>query len=67
MADAVFFAAIIPASRATASTSPFFSELFLIASRVIADILIAPVATATRADGSFELTSTIRARPLSSV
>jgi hypothetical protein len=43
------------------------SELFLIASSVDGDIRIAPVATADRTDSFFELTSTIRARPLSSV
>ena len=56
-------AAWMPATWATASTSPFFRVPFLIWTIVSGDTRISPAATARRWVTAFSVTSTIRARP----
>ena len=58
-------AAIMPATWATASTSPFFRLPALICARVSGDTRISPAASASRKVTAFSVTSTIRARPCS--
>ena len=62
----VFFAAMIPAIRATAKTSPLGIPPSWISAAVSGRIRTVPRATALRSVGDLAVTSTIRARPFSS-
>src|SRR5687768_4538232 len=62
----VFFAAMIPASRAACSGSPFLTLPERISLRALPDIAIDPRATASRSVTGLSPTSTIRMRPLAS-
>jgi len=66
MRSAVLFAAMMPAIRAAASTSPLATALPSTAARASSLILIEPSARAVRAVSDFPPTSTIRARPSAS-
>src|SRR5688572_29505119 len=59
----VRLAAWMPATRATDNTSPFFTSRLAIASIVAGWANTLQRATARRCDGSFGVTSTMRARP----
>src|SRR5688572_24812972 len=63
MSSAVRFAAMMPASRAVCSGSPFFTRPERTARTAPADIVIRPWATASRAVIGLALTSTMRAAP----
>ena len=63
----VCLAAIMPASWATARTSPFAILPFFNRSRVEACILTVPLATASRLVSGLPVTSTIRGRPEASI
>src|SRR5215470_7552755 len=63
----VRFAAMMPAIRAVASTSPFLALPETISSSVALRITTRPSATATRSVAGFAETSTIRASPLLSM
>src|SRR5688572_4097870 len=62
----VFFAAMIPASRAACSGSPFLTLPERINRRALPDIAIDPRATASRSVTGLSPTSTMRMRPLAS-
>ncbi len=62
----VFFAAMMPAIRAAASTSPFFAVPPTMAPKASAERTIVASAVASRAVASLAETSTIRAAPASS-
>src|SRR3954463_10600902 len=62
----VRFAAWIPATRATASTSPLLTSRLAMAAVVSAAMKTLHRATARRCVGSFGVTSTMRARPIGS-
>ena len=66
MSSGVFLAASMPATRATAKTSPLGSRPSVISRSVSGDIRTLPVAVATRAVTGLSPTSTICARPRSS-
>ncbi len=63
----VFLAAMTPATSATARTSPFLPSPESARRRVSALIRTNPSATASRVVAAFPDTSTIRARPVSSM
>src|SRR5262245_16606158 len=63
MVSAVRFAAWIPATRATASTSPLVTSRLATATVVSGRMKTLHRAVARRWDGSFGVTSTMRARP----
>ena len=65
MISPVRFAAMTPATCATASTSPFGTPPVRIASAVAGLMRTVPAAVAVRSVGVFSLTSTMRARPCS--
>ena len=65
MISQLCLAAWMPATWATASTSPFFMVPFLIFSSVSGAMWISPAATARRQVAAFSVTSTILARPCS--
>src|SRR4051794_16819900 len=58
---------MMPASRAVSSGSPFFSRPARTCRIASADMLMRPRATASRAVGTFSLTSTMRIRPAGSM
>src|SRR5687768_2323152 len=62
----VFFAAMIPASRAACSGSPFLTLPERINLRALPDMAIDPRATASRSVTGLSPTSTMRMRPLAS-
>src|SRR5205823_168099 len=66
MSSLVFFAAMIPAMRAAAITSPFFVFPSRTSASVSAETRRRPRATARRSVSGFAPTSTIRAAPVSS-
>jgi hypothetical protein len=66
MSSAVRLAAMMPATRATSSGSPFGVRPARTASTVSGDISTRADATARRAVGAFALVSTIATRPSSS-
>ncbi len=63
ISSAVRFAAMMPASRATASTSPLATSPARMRSSVCGRMTTRAPATATRSVSSFSDTSTMRARP----
>ena len=63
MVSDVRLAAWMPATRATASTSPFLTSRLAMATVVSGVMNTLQRATARRCVGSFGVTSTIRARP----
>src|SRR5688572_26096857 len=63
MSSEVRFAAMIPASRAVCSGSPFLTALSRIARTAAALMRISPVAVASRTVFALPLTSTMRAWP----
>ena len=67
MSSAVRLAAIMPAKRATGSTSPFSTLPPLMSARVSSCMDTAPLATASRSVSGLWPTSTIRALPCSSI
>src|SRR3954471_17493687 len=66
MTSLVRLAACMPATRATASTSPLFTSRLAMAAVVSAAMKTLHRATARRCVGSFGVTSTMRARPIGS-
>src|SRR5262249_19769758 len=66
MSAEVSFAAMMPASRAVSSGSPFFMVPARICRSAPADSVMCPRAIASRTLTGFALTSTIRIRPVSS-
>src|SRR5437870_5801711 len=67
MSSDVRFAAMMPASRAAPSTSPFLAFPDTIRSSVALLMITRPSAAAVRSVAGFADTSTIRASPLSSM
>lgn len=63
----VRLAAMIPAMRAVARTSPFLASPLSISASVAGSMITRPPATATRSVISLSETSTMRAAPLSSI
>ena len=66
MSSLVRLVAMMPAMRATPSTSPFFTVPRSTAAKASAFIVMMPRATACRAVTGFSLTSTITALPAAS-
>ena len=67
MRSLVFFAAMTPATRAQASTSPLAALPSTMSARVSGFMEMKPSATATRSVSAFCDTSTIRTSPFSSI
>src|SRR5436309_1259386 len=63
MSSCVFLPAMMPAMRATPSTSPFLASPLSTSSSVAGAITTRPSATATRSVAGFADTSTMRASP----